>query len=47
MQRTRHESGVLFHLKKTAFKTQRVKITLAINTVSGWNEIDAVQLIGE
>lgn len=32
---------------KTAFKTQRVKITLATNAVSGWNEIDAVQLIGE
>lgn len=33
--------------EKTAFKTQRVKITLATNAVSGWNEIDAVQLIGE
>jgi hypothetical protein len=32
---------------KTAYKTQRVKITLATNTVPGWNEIDAVQLLGE
>jgi hypothetical protein len=31
---------------KTAFKTDRVKITLATNVVPGWNEIDAVQLIG-
>jgi hypothetical protein len=32
---------------KTTYKTQRVKITLATNTVPGWNEIDAVQLLGE
>ena len=31
---------------KTAFKTDRVKVTLATNVVPGWNEIDAVQLIG-
>ncbi len=31
---------------KTMFKTDRVKITLATNVVPGWNEIDAVQLIG-
>jgi hypothetical protein len=31
---------------KTAFKTDHVKITLATNVVPGWNEIDAVQLIG-
>lgn len=31
---------------KTAFKTDRVKVTLATNVVSGWNEIDAVQLVG-
>jgi hypothetical protein len=33
--------------EKTTYKTQRVKITLATNTVPGWNEIDAVQLLGE
>jgi hypothetical protein len=31
---------------KTTFKTDRVKLTLATNVVPGWNEIDAVQLIG-
>jgi len=31
---------------KTAFKTNRVKLTLATNIVSGWNQIDAVQLVG-
>jgi hypothetical protein len=32
---------------KTAYKTHKLKITLATNTISGWNEIDAVQLVGE
>lgn len=31
---------------KTDYKTKKVRITLATNTVKGWNEIDAVQLIG-
>jgi len=31
---------------KTIYKTDRVKITLATNVVQGWNEIDAVQLVG-
>jgi hypothetical protein len=31
---------------KTNFKVDHVKITLATNLVSGWNEIDAVQLLG-
>lgn len=31
---------------KTAYKADRVKITLATNVVPGWNEIDAVQLVG-
>jgi hypothetical protein len=25
----------------------RVKVTLATNTIPGWNEIDAVQLVGK
>jgi hypothetical protein len=33
-------------LPKTAYKTAHVKITLATNVVPGWNEIDAVQLVG-
>jgi len=31
---------------KTAFKTSRVKVTVATNIVPDWNEIDAVQLVG-
>jgi hypothetical protein len=31
---------------KTAYKADRVKVTLATNVVPGWNEIDAVQLVG-
>jgi hypothetical protein len=31
---------------KTTFKTDHVKVTLATNVVPGWNEIDAVQLVG-
>jgi hypothetical protein len=32
---------------KTSYQTHKLKITLATNKVSGWNEIDAVQLVGE
>jgi hypothetical protein len=31
----------------TAYLTNRVKVTLATNTIPGWNEIDAVQLVGK
>ncbi|HZL27868.1 MAG TPA: hypothetical protein VFC39_15180 [Acidobacteriaceae bacterium] len=31
---------------KTTYKTNHVKIMLATNMVQGWNEIDAVQLLG-
>ena len=31
---------------KTTFNTDRVKVTLATNVIPGWNEIDAVQLVG-
>ena len=37
---------LMVKFSKTAFKTDRVKITLATNVVPGWNEIDAVQLVG-
>jgi hypothetical protein len=33
--------------EKTKYKTKSVKITLATNVVNGWDEIDAVQLLGE
>jgi hypothetical protein len=31
---------------KTCVHDQRVKLTLATNVVGGWNQIDAVQLVG-
>ncbi len=37
---------LLLKFPKTAYKTDRVKITLATNVVPGWDEIDAVQLVG-
>jgi hypothetical protein len=37
---------LIVKLPKTAYKTDRVKLTLATNVVPGWNEIDAVQLVG-
>jgi hypothetical protein len=33
--------------EKTAYRVAGAKLTLATNAVSSWNEIDAVQLIGE
>ncbi len=33
--------------EKTAYKTKTVKITIDSPTVTGWNEIDAVQLVGK
>jgi hypothetical protein len=33
--------------EKTPYKVTGAKVTLATNAVSGWNEIDAVQLIGD
>jgi len=37
---------LLAKFPKTSFKADRVKITLATNVIPGWNEIDAVQLVG-
>lgn len=37
---------LMVKFSKTTFKTDRVKVTLATNVVPGWNEIDAVQLVG-
>jgi hypothetical protein len=33
--------------EKTAYKVAGARITLATNSVAGWNEIDAVQLLGD
>jgi hypothetical protein len=32
---------------RTEYKTKKIKITLANNSIHGWKEIDAVQLIGK
>lgn len=32
---------------KTKYKVKSVRITLSTNKVTGWNEIDAIQLVGE
>ena len=37
---------LIVNLGKTPYKSDRVKVTLATNVVPGWNEIDAVQLVG-
>jgi hypothetical protein len=44
---TRDLNYMLVKFPKTAYKTDHVKITLATNVVPGWNEIDAVQLVGK
>jgi hypothetical protein len=38
---------LIVNFPKTEYKTDRVKVTLATNVVPGWNEIDAVQLVGK
>jgi hypothetical protein len=43
---TKELNYLIVKVAKTAYKTDRVKITLATNVVPGWNEIDAVQLVG-
>jgi hypothetical protein len=43
---TKNLDYLVVEFPKTVFKTNRVKLTLATNIVGGWNEIDAVQLVG-
>jgi hypothetical protein len=43
---TKELNYLVVELPKTTFKTARVRLTLATNVVPGWNEIDAVQLVG-
>ncbi|HVR09356.1 MAG TPA: hypothetical protein VMW75_15000 [Thermoanaerobaculia bacterium] len=38
---------LILKFKPTEYKVDRVKVTLATNLVPGWNEIDAVQLVGK
>lgn len=40
-------SWLVRSFEKTGYKAKGARITLATNAVPGWNEIDAVQLIGE
>ncbi len=43
---TKELNYLIAEFPKTAFTTNRVKLTLATNVVSGWNQVDAVQLVG-
>jgi hypothetical protein len=43
---TKDLNYLIAEFPKTTFKTNRVKLTLATNIVAGWNQIDAVQLVG-
>ncbi len=43
---TRELNYLMVKFPKTSFRTARVKVTLATNVVPGWNEIDAVQVVG-
>jgi hypothetical protein len=43
---TKELNYLIAKFPKTAYKTARVKVSLATNVVPGWNEIDAVQLVG-
>ena len=43
---TKELNYLILKFPKTGYKTARVKLTLATNLVPGWNEIDAVQLVG-
>ena len=43
---TKDLNYLMVKIPKTTYKADRVKITLATNVVAGWNEIDAVQLVG-
>jgi hypothetical protein len=43
---TKELNYLVAEFPKTAFMTNRVKLTLATNVVGGWNQIDAVQLVG-
>jgi hypothetical protein len=44
---TKDLNYLILTFKPTDYKVNRVKLTLATNIVPGWNEIDAVQLVGK
>ncbi len=43
---TKELNYLIVKFPATDYKTDRVKVTLATNVIPGWNEIDAVQLVG-
>lgn len=43
---TKDLNYLIAEFPRTSFKTSRVKLTLATNVVQGFNQIDAVQLVG-
>lgn len=50
VDKTKYKSNAIQYFiakfDKSDYKTKKIRITLATNTVPGWNEIDAVQLVG-
>jgi hypothetical protein len=44
---TKDLNYLTLQFKPTEYKVNRVKVTLATNVIPGWNEVDAVQLVGK
>jgi hypothetical protein len=44
---TKELNYLILKFKTTDYRVNRVKVTLATNIIPGWNEIDAVQLVGK
>jgi pyruvate/2-oxoglutarate dehydrogenase complex dihydrolipoamide acyltransferase (E2) component len=44
---TKDLNYLTLQFKPTDYKVNRVKVTLATNVIPGWNEVDAVQLVGK
>jgi hypothetical protein len=44
---TKELNYLILKFKPTEYRVNRVKVTLATNVIPGWNEIDAVQLVGK
>lgn len=44
---TKELNYLILKFKSTEYRVNRVKVTLATNVIPGWNEIDAVQLVGK
>ena len=44
---TKELNYLILKFKTSDYRVNRVKVTLATNIIPGWNEIDAVQLVGK